>query len=45
MQFQFARAQQNPCEYSEYPCDYSEYPCEHTACNAFPDRACTAEPV
>ena len=37
MCFQTAHAQRNPWEYSEYPCEY-------TAFNAFPDRACTAEP-
>ena len=52
MRFQTAHAQRNPCEYSEYPCEnseypfeYSEYPCECTVINAFPDRACTADPV
>ena len=51
MRFQTAHAQRNPCEYSEYPSKYSDNPseysektCEYTAFDAFPDRACAAEP-
>ena len=37
MRYRTAHAERNPCEYSEYPCEYTTF-------NAFPDRACTAEP-
>ncbi len=42
MHLQTVHAERNPCEYLENPL---ENPCEYTTFNAFPHRACSAEPL